>query len=298
MAVDPRIMPYACDSHIHVFEPGLDYPKASGQFVPDASARDYQNQFQAHTSTGRAVVVTPRLYEVDNQATLSAIVTLGRKNTRGVAVLRPDVTEAELERLCNGGICGIRFTLYTARHAVADFDMVEPLAQRVGPLGWHLQLHWSADQIVQHQEMLYRLSAPLVFDHFARLPVQGDEHHPAFRIVCDLIAQGRTWVKLSGPYLDARLPGYTDRDEMARKLVKIAPQRVVWGSDWPHVTEHRRPAAGELLSLLERWTCDDALTRQILVDNPAELYGFAPVTANELSAALLANGIETIGGQA
>ena len=197
---------------------------------------------------------------------------------RGVAVLRPDVTDAQLEQMHEGGIRGIRFTLYTPVHAVVGFDMLEQLSHRVAELGWHVQLHWTADQIVEHRAMLERLPSAIVFDHLGRLPVATGASHPAFDIVRRLLDQGRTWLKLSGPYLNSIVGeqgAYVDSDLVARAWVKAAPARLVWGSDWPHITERPATPPTTLMScVLARWV-DDAPTRQrILVENPAELYDF------------------------
>ncbi|MBW8719894.1 MAG: amidohydrolase family protein, partial [Variovorax paradoxus] len=222
----------------------------------------------------------------DNSVTLDAIRTLGAARTRGVAVVRPDVSDAELERLHAGGIRGIRFTLYTAANAMTGFEMVEPLAQRVHALGWHVQLHWNADQIAGHAALLARLPCTIVFDHLARLPLPGAMAHPAFDVVSRLRDSGRTWIKLSGAYLDSKAGaagGYADTSAIAQAWVRQAPERVVWGSDWPHPTE---PAAAKpddalLFDLLGQWVPDEAQRRRVLVDNPALLYDFPETTKTE-----------------
>ena len=232
---------------------------------------------QKRLGTTRAVVVTPRNYGVENDVTLDAIAQLGSKSTRGVAVLRTDVTDATLKALHAGGIRGVRFSLYTPKNAAASFEMVEPLAARIVKLGWHLQLHWTADQIVEHESMLKRLPTQLVFDHMTRLPQPLGIGHPAVKIVEDLLAQGRTWIKLSGAYLDSQVGEagqFLDIDPVARHWISTAPQRLVWGSDWPHPTEANKPNDANMMDMLTRWTSDRSVIEQILVSNPAALYGF------------------------
>ena len=264
----------ACDAHMHVFDPRFE---ASGTLVGDATV-DHYRLIQECLGTRRTVVVTPRNYGTDNGVTLDAIARLGIDQARGVAVLHPDVSAAELASLHAGGIRGVRFTLYSPHAAVTSFDMVEPLAARICELGWHLQLHWTPAQIVEHQALLRRLPATMVFDHRARLG-GNDDAHPAFAIVAGLVEAGCAWVKLSGPYLDAA-PPYTMLDCQARRWVQLAPERVVWGSDWPHSTEpDHKPDDAELLDLLLRWADDEDTRRRILVDNPARLYDF-PVSAS------------------
>jgi len=228
----------------------------------------------------RAVVVQPRPYGTDNSIVLASIATLGRSSTRGIAVLHPDVSERELQALHEAGIRGVRFSLFTQRNAVVTFDMVEPLARRVSPLGWHLQLHWTASQIVEHQALLRRLPAPVVFDHMARLPVDAGMRHPAFAVVESLLREERAWVKLSGPYLESRVGpkvGFRDIDPIAEAFIACAPDRLVWGSDWPQ-SDWRGidpdEALGELLMSLARWAGTDEMIRKLLVVNPAALYGF------------------------
>lgn len=266
----------ACDSHMHIYDRRFLAGHNGAGFVEGAAVADYR-VVQARIGTQRTVVVSPRVYGTDHRVTLDAIAQLGLGNARGVAVLKPDVTDAELAALHDGGIRGIRFTLYTPTNAIVGFEMVEPLACRVAELGWHVQLHWTAAQIVEHQAMLARLPVALVFDHLARLPLPAGAAHPAFSIVRRLADSGRVWVKLSGAYLDSIVGlegGYADTTATARAWIDALPERLVWGSDWPHVTESHKPDDAALLELLGRWVVDDATRRRVLVDNPAKLYGF------------------------
>lgn len=266
-----------CDSHIHIYDRAfLKHADAQG-FVDHADVAAYR-KVQARIGTERVVIVTPRIYGTDNAVTVDAIRQLGIDRARGIAVLHPDVTDSTLAALHSGGIRGIRFTLYTAKNAAVGFEMVEPLARRVAELGWHVQLHWTADQIVEHRAMLQRLPATMVFDHRARLPLTGNVQHAAFDIVRNLADAGRAWIKLSGPYLDSTvgLEGrFADVAPMARAWVQAVPERLVWGSDWPHTTETHKPDDAFLFDLLSEWTADDATRERILVTNPAVLYGFA-----------------------
>jgi len=267
----------ACDAHLHIFDSALDDRTTPDQ---DATVVHYQ-ALQALLGTQRAVVVQPRPYGTDHRVMLDAIARLGHSTTRGVGVVHPSVTDAELDALHAGGLRGVRFSLYTPHQAAVSFDMVEPLAYRLHERGWHLQLHWTADQIAQHAALLRRVPTTLVFDHLARMPVVAGTAHPAFAVVSELLAQGRAWVKLSGAYLVSALPvgsGHPDVLGLARAWVERAPHQLVWGSDWPHTTEpHAKPDDTALLELLSDWTGDDRLRQQVLVDNPARLYGFSAV---------------------
>jgi predicted TIM-barrel fold metal-dependent hydrolase len=258
----------ACDSHLHIFD-------SSEGGVPQ------HQTVQSLLGTDRAVVVQPRAYGIDNRITLEAIATLGIERTRGIAVVHPDISDATLKAMHAGGIRGVRMSLYTAAHAAVSFDMLEPLANKIKNLGWHLQLHWTADQIAEHANRLLALPVPIVFDHMARLPTTNTIKHPAFAVVKELLTRGDAWVKLSGAYLcteqsQSQGTPYADVKHLAQMLLDLAPTRLVWGSDWPHVTEvHHKPNTRILFDLLADWTNhDESLCQQVLVTNPAQLYGF------------------------
>ena len=267
----------SCDCHLHLYDPRFPPPGPTARLVTNAGAEEYR-LLQKRIGTTRAVIVTPSAYATANAVTLDGIAQLGPANTRGVAVVRTEVTDAELKKMADGGIRGIRFTLFDPKTAVTSFEMIEPLAERVKDLGWHVQLHFRGDQIVEKEDLLKRISAPIVFDHMGRIPHPAGIKHPAFQIICRLIDKGRTWVKLSGAYQDTKVgpPTYADTIELARAYLKAAPERMVWGSDWPHPTERdHKPNDALLFDLLTEWAPDAALRKQVLVDNPATLYGFA-----------------------
>ncbi|WP_280191084.1 amidohydrolase family protein [Delftia sp. PS-11] len=276
MQAPPAMPALACDAHLHAFDPRFA-PEAPQAMRHGATAADYA-ALRKRLGLARAVIVQPRAHGTDNRATLQAISHLGAAHTRGIAVVRPDVSDSQLRALHEGGIRGIRFSLHSDRDAAVRLDMLEPLARRIAALGWHVQLHWLAGQIVEQQALLQRLPCTMVFDHMARLPVGVGSTHAAFGVVRDLVQQGRAWVKLSGPYLNSDVGlagGYADSDGLARAWVREAPQRLVWGSDWPHVTETAHPPDTALmLALLERWIPDAGQRARVLVENPIALYGF------------------------
>ena len=263
----------AADCHIHIYDPR--FPQlASRTPVTNAAVPDYR-LLQKRNGTTRVVVVQPRNHATDNQVTVDAIARLGA-NARGVAVLQPTITDAELKKLDAGGIRGIRFSLGDPATAVVSIDMVEPLAKRVAALGWHVQLHWPGDMIAENAELLRRLPSQIVIDHMGRLPLPAGLDHPAFKIILGLIDKGRTWVKVGGAYLNTKVgpPGYADATRIAQAYVKAAPERLVWGSDWPHPSEKNKPDDALLFDLLAEWAPDEATRNRILVTNPEVLYGF------------------------
>jgi D-galactarolactone isomerase len=270
--------PHASDCHIHIYDPA-HFPFApNSKSAPARAAVPQYRMLQNRIGTTRVVIVTPRPYAVDNRATVNAIAQFGVENARGVAVLNPSVTDAELKKLNDGGIRGIRFSL-GAEFAVTTPAMIEPLAKRVAPLGWHLQFNMGGDQLVELAEVLRRLPTQMVFDHLANPPLPAGISHPSHQVVRGLLDQGRAWVKLSGAYANSKTgpPSYPEATTIARDFIKAAPERLVWGSDWPHpgLPDDRKPDDALLFDLLAVWAPDEATRNRILVRNPETLYGFA-----------------------
>jgi predicted TIM-barrel fold metal-dependent hydrolase len=252
----------ACDAHIH---------------INDAGSVERYRGVQARIGTQRVVVVAPRAHGTDNRVTVEAVRALGADRARGIAVVHPGVTDAQLQALHAGGVRGLRFSVHEPGAGVTTIGMIEPLSRRIAALGWHAQIHMLADQIVANAAMLGRIPSAIVFDHMARLPAPEGAKHAAFPIVRGLVERGRAWVKLSGPYLNSALgpPAYSDVAPIARAWVAAAPDRLVWGSDWPHPTERgREPDDAVLFAQLAEWVPDDAARAKILGRNAAELYGF------------------------
>ena len=266
----------ACDSHIHIYDARFKMKWPNLRAVDNASVAEYR-LLQMRNGTMRTIVVQPAAYGTDNAVTLDAIEQLGQENARGIAVLHPTVTDTELIALNKGGIRGIRFSQHEPRTAVTTADMIEPLSHRAHRLGWHVQLHIRAEQIVEMAELIGKLPGTIVFDHMGRMPQPEGNRHPAFDILRRLLDTGRVWVKLSGPYLDTQVgpPRYTDVKPVAHALAEHAPERCVWGSDWPHPTEpNLKPDDAVLFDLLQEWSLNELVRHRILVENPAVLYGF------------------------
>ena len=266
--------PNACDCHMHIYDSRFPVAPNAKLRPPNASVDAYR-LFQKRIGATRNVVVTPSTYGTDNSCTLDAMAKLGA-TACGVAVVDTSVADADLKRLNDLGIRGIRFNL--VHSGATTIDMLEPLSKRVNDLGWHVEIQMLGGQIVETADLLQRLPSPIVFDHMARLPEPAGVDHPAFALVLKLIEKGRTWVKLSGAYADSRTgpPAYADVSKVARAYVKASGERMVWGSDWPHPTEKAdaKPDDGILFDLLADWAPDETMRNRILVDNPATLYRF------------------------
>ena len=271
----PRLKPPAgsVDCHMHLYDDR--YPAAPGAKLlpPNASLDDYQ-QLQALLGLQRMVIVTPSTYGTDNRCLLDGLARSGGQ-ARGVAVIDRSITEAELQKLHKAGVRGIRFNL---SYGGADLADLEPLAARVDELGWNVQVVAPGNQLVELESRLQRLPARLVIDHLGHVPQPEGVNSQAFAVVTRLLDGGRTWVKLSGPYIRSRSgpPDYADVSAVARELVRRHPERLLWGSDWPHptVATGNKPDDGQLFDLLVDWAPDDRVRTAILRDNPVSLYDF------------------------
>lgn len=262
----------AADCHIHVYDPRFQPPVEKPS---NGTVSDYRN-LQKRIGVSRVVIVQPRNYGTDNSCTLDAIAQLGIANARGVAVLHPDVAEAELKKLNEGGIRGIRFTLGHAKSAVTSFDMIEPLAKRIAPYGWHVQLNIDPQQVIDGAAMFKRLPTQLVFDHMGKPPMPDGVNHESHKIIRSLIDARRAWVKVSGAYIvDNDPPVYAGATKVGQAFVSAAPERCVWGSDWPHPGPKVHPDDAVLFDLLAAYAPDEQVRNRILVDNPKQIYGFA-----------------------
>ena len=262
----------ATDCHIHIYDPRFQPPVEKPL---NGTVADYR-RLQKRVAVSRVVIVQPRNYKTDNSVTVDAIRQLGIGNARGIAVLHPTVTEAELKRLNDAGIRGIRFTLGKAKHAVVSIDMIEPLAKRIAPYGWHVQLNMDPQQVIDSAAMLKRLPTEIVFDHMGKPPMPAGINHESHIVIRSLIDAQRAWVKISGAYIvDDQPPVYAEATRVAQAFVRAAPERAVWGSDWPHPGPAVHPDDAVLFDLLSEWAPDEKVRNRILVDNPKKLYGFA-----------------------
>ena len=264
----------ACDCHIHIYDASKPVaPTASGPGPAWADVPAYR-KVQERLGLSRAVVVQPTAYGFDNSATVEAIAALGLERTRGIAVVRPDVSDAELKRLTDAGIRGVRFQMLPG--GALPWEALEPVAARIAAFGWHVQLQMDGRLMADREAELTRLPCPLMIDHVGKFlePVPTD--HPGFRALLRLLDGGRTWLKLAAVYEVSKTgaPHYADVGALAKAAVRAAPERMVWASNWPHVSVKDLPDDQRLYDLLAEWAPDAAVRRRILVDNPAEVYGF------------------------
>lgn len=225
----------------------------------------------------RTVIIQTPHYGTDNRSMLDSIATLGIENARGIAITEPDISEADLADLDAAGVRGVRFGIELARGMRPDH--LEDFAAKIAPLGWHIQYRSTEEDLPELADRLGRLPVDVVIDHIGSIPPELGTNHPAFTAMMRLVDGGRCWVKLSAAYQLSKTgaPDYADYRIFARALVAAAPERMVWGTNWPHPKVDFMPDDTDLLETLLDWVGDDATRRQILTDNPARLYGFAPL---------------------
>lgn len=271
----PRLAapPGTVDTHMHIYDRRFPLVAAGAPFpaVP-ATVQDYRG-LQARLGLARTVVVQPNAYGDDNRCTMEAVSALGE--ARAIVVVKPDVADAELDRLNRAGARGLRFMTLGG---TLGWDVMDGLAARIRPLGWHVQIQLDGRTIAAHADQIARLPVPAVIDHVGKYlePVPVD--HPSFQALLRLVAGGNVWIKLSAPYETSKSgpPLYGDVGALAKALVKAAPERMVWASNWPHPSAPAAnlPDDADLLDILFDWAPDDAVRHRILVENPARLYGF------------------------
>jgi D-galactarolactone isomerase len=273
----PRLVPPAgaCDTHMHVYDAAV--PSApGGPPLPGHFPVEAYRAMRSRLGLERVIVVQPNAYQDDNRVTLEAIRALGA-GARGVGVVKPGVSDAEIERLAQGGIVAQRI-FHLPNGAVSLAQMDEVMA-RVHPFGWHANIQLDGRELPQYEAQIARLPGNFVIDHTGKYlePVAPD--HAAFEALLRLVDTGRCWVKLAAPYETSRTgaPGYEDVARLAKALARHAPERMLWASNWPHPSAppDAVPDDADLLDLLLDWAPGEAARRKILVDNPAALYGFA-----------------------
>ncbi len=269
--------PGACDSHMHVYEDG--YPlAATATFKPPHAPASAYRAVQRELDLARTVVIQPTGYGVDNRCTLAAVAALGPE-ARAIVVVAPETARAELDALHQLGARGVRYMMLPG--GVLPWSGLEQAAAAIAPLGWHIDLQLAGRALPLHEAMLMRLPCRLVIDHVARFmgPVEPDSE--PLRALCRLLDTGTCWIKISAPYESSRSgpPGYDDIAWIAREIAIRYPERCLWASNWPHPNRNPAPANAAMLDWGLGFCTDPAAQMKALVDNPAELYGFAPIAA-------------------
>jgi len=267
----------ACDCHHHIYDPRWAYDPAAVLKPPPATAADYR-RYQARIGTARSVAVTPSTYAFNNECTADFLKQQGGRAI-GVAVVPADVDATTLKKLHAAGFRGVRVNGAAAGNPLGP-DAMMPLARRIAPLGWHMQLNLTPRQYVEHQDVILKLPVTVVVDHMAEIPGQDGVKSPTYASLRQFIDAGKTWVKLSSPDASSKSgpPGYADRVAIARALVSAAPERCVWASNWPFpsASPDNKPDPVLMMDIVKSWAPDEGLRHRVLVENPERLYGFDP----------------------
>lgn len=267
-----------CDCHAHVCGPQSRYPYAPNRlYTPeDARPADYRGMLDS-LGVERGVLVQPSIYGTDNRALLDALAT-DRERLRGVAVVPYDIHARELEALHQAGVRGVRQNIVDLKEGkgVLPLDDLRRLAVKVKPFGWHVEFLMHVDEFPDLERQLADFPVDVVFGHLGYVPASKKTTEPGFQALLRLMKDGKAWVKLTAPYrLTISAMPYADTDVFAQALVDAAPERLLWGTDWPHVfIKTAMPEDKRLLGLFEHWVPDKAMRKRILVDQPAQLYDF------------------------
>ncbi|MGD9846434.1 MAG: amidohydrolase [Variibacter sp.] len=263
-----------CDTHIHIYDRRFPTAPTATMTPPDAGVGAYKEMCR-RVGIARTIVVQPTTYGLDNRCTLDAVAALG-ETARGIAVVDETVTDDELARLSRGGMCGVRF--HQLPGGALKWEQLDAIAARVQPFGWHIQLQLDGRDLPKYESAIRRFPGTLVIDHIGKFlePVATD--HAAFRILLALVERGNTYVKLSAPYETSKAgpPNFDDVGAMAKALLRAAPERMLWASNWPHPSAPADAKSDDamLLDVMLDWVPDEVTRLKVLVDNPARLYGF------------------------
>jgi len=286
----PPLPPGACDCHTHVFLNERTFPlSASRRYTPPPATIDALSAVHDETGIQRVVIVQPSVYGLDNSATWHALRVLGTHRARAVAVLDDEVSDATLDDMAVAGFRGVRVNLEIdgERDPAKASAWLRRVAERVAPMGWHIQVFASLPLLAACSPVLRALPVPLVFDHYAGAHASLGLEQEGLREVLTLVESGKAYVKLSAPYRCSDPRHEADLEPLTRLLIRCNPERMLWGSDWPHPQPGVRPRSedvcppfevdlGQVLNTMGRWASDEATRHRIFVDNPRRLYDFSP----------------------
>ncbi|MDB5413390.1 MAG: amidohydrolase [Rubritepida sp.] len=279
MPTSPRhpVPPGATDCHMHIYGSAARYPVAPSNPSPVPLGYDLDAYRKVKTRLGlsRTVIVQPTAYGADNACTMDAVAELGLDAARAVVVVTVETPMAELRRLHAAGARGAR--VFLLEEGLVPWEGLHELAAHVAPLGWHVQLQFDGGEMPAREALIRGLPCPAVIDHVGRFHDPVPPEAPAVQALLRLLEAGHVWMKASSPYGVSRSgpPDYADVSAIARAAIKAAPERVVWGSNWPHPNKPEpKPDEAPLLDILADWAPDDATRHAILVENPGRLYDF------------------------
>jgi 2-pyrone-4,6-dicarboxylate lactonase len=282
----PSFVPPAnsCDTHFHIFGPPETFPFLSThEYTPPAAPLEHYLKMAAIIGIDRGVVVQPSVHGLDNSVTLDAIAKSGGR-FRGVARIDDGTAKGELKRFHEGGVRGVRFNLLDRPRGNVKLDVLDRCVEHIAEFGWSMDLHIDTKNLLAQERRIRAMPVPVVIDHIARIKPAEGLNQPAFQLLLDLLKDNKVWVKVSGAdkICNTKVHSYfglpfVEVISFARSVIAAAPERVIWGTDWPHSNNFapgNTPNDGDLVDLLAAFAPEPHIRKRILVDNPATLYGF------------------------
>ncbi len=268
-----QLPPNACDAHCHVFGPGDVFPYAPNRrYTPDDAPKEMLKALHDHLGVTRAVIVQASCHGSDNRAMLDALA-WQPDLYRGVAILDANTPGSDIPIMHRAGVRGARFNFVKHLGGSPDMAVFANIMRRIKPLGWHVVLHVDAPDIIPLSDMMRGLTLPFVIDHMGRVPAKDGVDQKPLQALLDLAKLDRCWIKVSGSErID--LPPYDKAIPIAKKIVEAIPDRVLWGTDFPHPNSTHEADEADLVDLLPKIVPDPVLQKKLLVDNPAKLYGY------------------------
>ena len=263
----------SCDAHCHVFGPAARFPYAPNRrYTPEDAPKEALAALHKHLGVERAVIVQASCHGADNAAMLDCIAS-DPKRYRGVAIVNDSFTDADYDTLDRGGVRGVRFNFVKHLGGAPDAAVFNRAIDRIKGRGWHLVLHLDAPDIIPLSDMIRRLPLRFVIDHMGRVPGKHGLDQPALRALLDLAKLENCWIKVCGAERIS-MPPYAEAVPIARAILAATPDRVLWGTDFPHPNATHEADEVDLVDLVPQFAPESDLQRRLLVDNPARLYGF------------------------
>lgn len=271
--------PGACDTHCHIFGPPDLFPYAASRaYTPPAAPVEHYARVLDIIGIARGIIVQPNAHATDNAVTLDAV-QRGQGRFRGMCRLTGDESEAEMQRLHDGGVRAARFNFGVSLGHKPNLAAVQKALPKMAALGWCIDLHIDEDGLAAHADTVRKFPVPVVIDHLAHIHAAKGLSQRGFKILLELLAEPKFWVKVAGiDWLSAKGKPWDDVAPFARAVLEAAPDRVLWGTNWPHSNrfEHgTAPNDGDLVDFIAEIAPDEATRHKMMVDNPAKLFGFA-----------------------
>jgi predicted TIM-barrel fold metal-dependent hydrolase len=274
----------SCDTHFHIFGPPEQFPfAATRQYTPPAAPLEHYLKMTEVIGISRGIVVQPSVHGLDNSVTVDAVAKSNGR-FRGVGRIDDKTPRHELQRLQEAGLRGVRFNLLNRPQGNVNLAVFDRAAERAAELGWSVDLHIDPKNLLEQEQRLRAVPCAVVIDHMARINPSAGLGQPAFQLLLELLKDDKFWVKVTGAdkLCQTRVDDYSgvpfiDVLPYARAVIAAAPDRVIWGTDWPHSNNFapgKTANDGDLLDLLALFAPEEATRRKILVENPAALYGF------------------------